>query len=191
VFQQEDGTAYMIPRPDGLGLVYGICGDSDPTTDAIDPDLISKSALYGLCDEVVTNVATINSMDPADALRLAHFFHQQLVFVMDESSGRLQPWAPDVDILAACESSSLAAIAAAESYCAAVQDRCNDNGECVEIGIEPSEEAVAVLAPALNELYGISVVEPTGPSSGDGGMARSTSGSVLLGVASLFLLQEN
>ena len=64
----------------------------------------------------------------------------------------ISPWAPDDDIIAACE---LTDNEAALSYCEQLESRCDQWGNCIDIGYIPSEEAVAALIPALNLLYGI------------------------------------
>ncbi|CAB9524844.1 expressed unknown protein [Seminavis robusta] len=147
VFVQEDGTAYMIPRPDGLGITYGLCNN-----DAFDQELMAKAQQYGLCDETVTDPTVINSMTPEDALRFANAFHRQLRFSISDDN-QIYPWAPDEDILLACENiTSQAAL----GHCEALANRCNDDtGECIEIGVIPSVEAVQELVPALNALYGV------------------------------------
>lgn len=174
VFEQQDGTAYMIPRPDGLGAKYNLCPSSEddntstgapPPPPLVEPELSDKAQQYGLCDEIVTDPSIINSMDTTDALQIANALHRQLKFrVVNHNSEQpyLDPWAPDNDILDACEylssNNGSEDYAAAESYCVDVANRCNDEGICIEIGINPSLEALDAIVPALNEIYGIADV---------------------------------
>jgi hypothetical protein len=155
VFQQEDGTAYMIPRPDGLGIKYNLCSNDETdigTPPLVDDTLSSKAEQYGLCDEIV-DPSLLNNMDRADALKFANVFHRQLFFVANGDS--IDPWVPDTDVLAACATlPDDDSTAAAKMYCERVKGRCNGSGECVDIGIIPSSEAVTQLVPALNEIYG-------------------------------------
>mmetsp|Transcript_92442 Transcript_92442/g.138459 ORF Transcript_92442/g.138459 Transcript_92442/m.138459 type:complete len:317 (-) Transcript_92442:81-1031(-) len=159
VFEKEDGTAYMIPRPDGLGIKYNLCAEGDTSTGTppmVDTTLSEKAEQYGLCDEIVSDPSLLNSMDPADALQFANVFHQQLRFVTNGAGDDIDPWVPDTDILAACEVlSSEDDNAAAKTYCEQVAGRCSDDGMCIDIGFTPSPEAVTQLLPALNEIYGI------------------------------------
>lgn len=141
----------MIPRPDGLGLVYHLCSD---------PSFFDKATTYGLCDETVTDPRIINAMDPVDALQFANAFHRQLVFrsATDStaSTASIEPFAPDNDILAACETLDASAmLEATRNYCEAVKGRCNNDGACIEIGIVPTSAAVDELVPALNDIYGV------------------------------------
>ena len=172
VFEQQDGTSYIIPRPDGLGTKYNLCPfsaeDDNTSTGAppppplVESELSDKVQQYGLCDELVTDPLILNSMDTMDALLIVNAFHRQLRFrVVNRESGEpyLDPWAPDNDILDACDYLSSnndgEDYAAAESYCSSVANRCNGEGVCIEIGIIPSLEAIDVIVPALNEIYGI------------------------------------
>jgi len=146
VFQQEDGTAYIIPRPDGLGTVYNICNGRVPVKEGI----IDKANQYGLCDNDI-NVAAINHIDPNYGLLFVNIFHRQLHFVADGQN--IQPFAPDSDILDACELRE--GDETLNSYCQAVKNQCNSFGECTEMMVVPSEMQVRQIVPALNELYGI------------------------------------
>lgn len=149
VFQKEDGTAYMIPRPDGLGLTYYLCEDWSPWKE--------KAMAYGLCNETVTDPTMINNMDPDDALLFANIFHRQLMFEhrdMDTDFPSLAPWVPDEDLLLACAELH-APQEETQDYCIAVEARCNEYGECIELGIAPSVTALEELVPALTDIYGI------------------------------------
>ena len=115
-----------------------------------DADLAALFEQYGLCEEY-GNPDIINDIPPADALTITNTLHQLLEFKIGED-GMISPWAPDDDIIAACE---LTDSEAAISYCDQLESRCDQWGNCIDIGYIPSEEAVTALVPALNQLYGI------------------------------------
>jgi hypothetical protein len=146
VFQTAAGDAYVIPRPDGTGLLFDIC-------DGGDADLASLFTTYDLCVEVVTDPAVVNSMDPADALRITHALHGHLRFQGVESFGQwnISPWAPDVDLIDACD---LIQGSAAATHCSLLTES-DELGECLDMAPQLSEDAVMELAAALNQLYGI------------------------------------
>ena len=145
VFKKEDGTAYIIPRPDGLGLEYGMC--------QVTNSLFTKAEQYGLCDRTA-DPDIINSIDPDVALEFTAVFHQNLMFVAN--GNEISPWVPDEDILLACDTLVGDSKVATESYCTNVRGRCDEKtGVCLEITFIPSEEEVEILVPALNKIYGI------------------------------------
>ena len=142
VFAVSETSAYIIPRPDGTGLDNGLC-------EADDADLAGLFSQYGLCQEN-GNPSIINDIPPADALAITHALHERLEFTID-ADGMISPWAPDDDIIAACE---LTSATAAIDYCKLLESRCSW-GSCEDIGYIPGAAAVEALVPALNELYGI------------------------------------
>ena len=142
VFAVSDTSAYIVPRPDSMGLDFAIC-------DGEDPEMAALFDTYGLCTEF-GNPTIINDIPPAEALQITNALHQRLRFEVDES-GMISPWAPDDDIIDACE---LTESPDAQEYCQLLDSRC-DGGDCIDIGYIPSLEASEALVPALNELYGI------------------------------------
>ncbi len=92
VFQEPNGTAYMIPRPDGNPDLFAIC--SNPAH-ALRPTLDR----YGLCN-ATPSPEVVNAMAPADALAIAHHLHEALVFIAEQ--GAVTPYVPPDDILALC-----------------------------------------------------------------------------------------
>lgn len=147
VFEQANGTAYVIPRPDGMGLVTGIC-------DGDDAELAALFEANALCDETLDSagVETINSMDTTDALTITHALHENLEFavaIYGDGYADVTPFAPPEHLVAACEGSS-------ESVCDAIDGKYDlDAEECLDIGIVFTEDDAAVLADLLNDLYGI------------------------------------
>ncbi len=147
VFAQSEESAYIIPRPDGMGLVYNLCDDTDIGT------LLDR---YGLCTETLnaTEVSRINDIPIDDALTIAGVLHENLYFGVEND--RLSPWAPPGDLVDACSMSD-DNDSTVEEYCQTLLEFHND-GDCPEMDLEPSAETAIVLASRLNELYGISTV---------------------------------
>ena len=140
VFAVSEERAYIVPRPDGMGLQFELCEDE------------SLGALFsdhGLCDEFA-DPDVINQIAPADALAITNALHQRLRFSVSDE-GRITPYAPEDDIIAACE---LTDDSAALDFCELLESRCTILG-CDDIGYMPGPEAVAALVPALNLLYGV------------------------------------
>jgi len=151
VFAQDAETAYMIPRPDSLGLTFGVCGGDDA-------DLSALFEANGLCEATVgpDTVEVLNSMTPEDALAIGHALHERLVFTAEALSGGgwwFTPWAPDVDLYDAClgpaaDDADLAAL------CADVVSTM-DAGHCEEMARGYTEAEARGVAAALNALYGV------------------------------------
>lgn len=147
VFAQDASSAYIIPRPDGAGLLYALCGNGD--------SLASLFERYGMCADAVEDPSVINSIAPSDALNITHALHSRLVFrACEDASGSssLLPFAPQADVLDACE---LTSDADAQDHCAEVRSLCDSNGVCVDREVVPNAAAATALASALNALYGI------------------------------------
>jgi hypothetical protein len=147
VFATEDGGAYIIPRPDGMGLSTGIC-------DGDDIELAAAFERSGLCDEVA-DPEVINDLNHTDALVITHALHEQLVFTaVDDGDGsaHIDPWAPDEDMLAACDG-PLADETAVDEACDLLAGRSED-GNCTDIGVIYSLEQATLFAAGLNHVYG-------------------------------------
>jgi hypothetical protein len=146
VFQQQSGTAYMIPRPDGHSAWQGPCRDeADPLHDLVNE--------YKLCDSAGSPdaVEAINAMQPADALTLAHALHEQLVFFTTENG--VSPYPFSADIVAACKSNDELSSGVFGPRCETEID-LEGKPRPEEVITYSAEEATA-LAAALNTLYGI------------------------------------
>lgn len=144
VFAQTDESAYIIPRPDALGLQFGLCdGESD---DAI---LLQQ---YGLCDQILDSegVTTINEISPVDALSITSILHQNLRFEVGEGNV-VSPWVPDEDMIDACD---LISDSSVDEYCANIELSSSGN-DCPEIFYSFPEDTAILFADALNQLYGI------------------------------------
>jgi hypothetical protein len=135
VFETEDGVTYMYPRPEGSPYIDELCaGELRETLDR-----------YTLCDES-PDVDLINAMDSADALAISHALHELLVFVAD--AGTVSPWPFQEDIATVCAGSPDPGLS---GVCAQLPQ-----GEvCTDEGLSFTPEEAALLAPALNEVYGI------------------------------------
>ena len=149
VFAQSEDSAYIIPRPDGMGLVYGLC-DGDELGVLLDN--------YGLCTETLSasEVSLINDIPIDDALTIVHALHEHLRFTVEDD--RLYPWAPPDDLLDACKVTD-EYDATVEEYCQTVREYYDNGEDCPSIAFESSTETATVLAIRLNALYGIEVVE--------------------------------
>lgn len=141
-------TAYMLPRPDATGIIYGIC-------DGPDPGLATLFDFYGLCDEALgpSGVEKINNMELADALAISHALHQRLVFAPYELDGNwdIAPFVLPPDLQAACPATNNPSII---DKCDQVLDAvCGPTDIGVVFGLTEAE--AGELALALNQLYGI------------------------------------
>lgn len=147
VFAQKDKTAYMIPRPDTLGIVYGFC-------DGDDAELAELFDRNGLCVQVA-DPELVNSMTPEDALRIAHLLHEQLVFAPERAGENwsVRPGAMTDDVVAACDRAAVD-LSDAQDACRYHRERASSKSHD-DMGRSYTRAEVEQLAPALNELYGI------------------------------------
>jgi hypothetical protein len=148
VFAMDQNSAYIIPRPDGMGLFYDLCDDSE---------IGILMDTYKLCRETLraTDIDLINNIPPDDALLIANALHENLFFTVDDNGG-LNPWAPPNDIVDVCNMSS-DNDSVIESFCeTALEYYDNDSGEdCPNVVFLLSSEEAQVLAGRLNTLYGL------------------------------------
>jgi len=152
VFAMNVSSAYVIPRMDSFGLAskYGMCTGDD--------NLSSLFKKYRLCKGALdsADIEVLNNMKPADALEITHALHKRLCFQAQAtgSSWSITPWGPEDDIMDVCNTTT---DAAAASYCDKIKKHsaCTGPGlACVEMAITPSAEALRVIVPGLNKLYG-------------------------------------
>jgi hypothetical protein len=147
VFTQDGKTAYVIPRPDGAPELKPIC--SDPQN-----DLRALVDRYQLCATAQTpeQAAIVNHIELSDALRITHFLHTQLKFVMTPGGLGIQPFPLPSDVIDACALAGHVNSTALEAICQSERDSLRN-------GIEPALPFTglggAELASRLNELYGI------------------------------------
>mmetsp|Transcript_14580 Transcript_14580/g.22631 ORF Transcript_14580/g.22631 Transcript_14580/m.22631 type:complete len:145 (-) Transcript_14580:411-845(-) len=85
--------------------------------------------------------------------------------VLTQRIHRFDPFAIDDDIIAACEHvAESEADHVAKGYCSDVASRCTEpGGACIEIFYFPNKESAQLLAPAINEIYGITSSGVSGP----------------------------
>jgi len=149
VFAKSESSAYVIPRIDAFGVAakYGMCTGDD--------ELSSLFKKYRLCKETLdsADVEVLNNMKPSEALNITHALHKRLCFQAQAAGGSwsITPWGPDDDIMDVCNTT---ADAAAVSYCDEIKKSFECTGSCVDMAIMPSAEAVRVIVPGLNKLYG-------------------------------------
>eukprot|EP00747_Dinoflagellata_sp_TGD_P217951 gnl/TRDRNA2_/TRDRNA2_90272_c0_seq1.p1 gnl/TRDRNA2_/TRDRNA2_90272_c0~~gnl/TRDRNA2_/TRDRNA2_90272_c0_seq1.p1 ORF type:complete len:267 (+),score=34.59 gnl/TRDRNA2_/TRDRNA2_90272_c0_seq1:69-869(+) len=178
VFAMDETDAYIIPRPDGLGLQYGYC-------EGADAELAALFKANDLCIEVLSDLSRINHMKPADALQITHALHEKLVFEARATNGEweISPWAPDDDLLTICDT-ILTEDTDAQQHCQRLRGRCDENGACIDIGVVPTENAVKAFTPALNEFYGIDY-DPNSIIRDNDATTEATSGAFQLAAYSL------
>jgi hypothetical protein len=132
IFEQSDGTAYLMPRPDGQ--VLDVC--------------VPIFQQYGLCDSALdaAGVERINAMPLDDARALSHALHENLAFRVEGTA--IVPWPLPEDLEVVCPGTSAAG--ACEDYLEVV---CGNSSLGVELALD--EAQAAELAAALNASYGI------------------------------------
>lgn len=153
VFKKETGTAYIIPNPSGLGLVYNICDEYGGGGPMADEYIVKDATKYGLCAEKEGDASLINDIDPDVALKFTTIFHRHTKFT--NKNDAIDPWVPDEDIIAACD--TLNKDSAAINYCNDVKGKCSE-GSCTEQIIIPDSDTVNILVQALNLIYGVKEV---------------------------------
>lgn len=147
VFSANEDSAYIIPRPDGMGLSYDLCDDSEVGV---------LMETYGLCTSTLgaDEVEVINNIPPTDALRITHRLHEQLFFSVDEND-MITPWIPPNDMIDVCGMSDNND-AQVESFCSMVQEYYGE-GECSGIAFFPAPEEAVFIAARANTLYGLDI----------------------------------
>jgi hypothetical protein len=137
----------MIPRPDGAPYLSDVCADASH-------ELHPLVEQYPLCEPATaSSVDLVNAMDPADALALAHYLNDRLVFIAGADG--VTPYALPSDILMACQEDSAFRNGPLQERCD-FEIECAEGGDCPSIGWTHTGEEGVVLAAKMNELYGIS-----------------------------------
>lgn len=146
VFAMSETSAYIIPRPDGMGLNYDLCDDVNVG------DLMNT---YGLCTETLgaSEVDIINDIPPEDALRITNALHSKLLFTVDEND-MISPWAPPNDIVDACQFSDDNDDLVSD-YCDTALGYYDSGNDCPDIAFFPSADEAQIIAARLNTLYGL------------------------------------
>lgn len=146
VFAMSETSAYIIPRPDGMGLVYDLCEDANVG------ELMNT---YGLCTETLgaNEVDIINDIPPADALQITNALHSKLLFTVDEND-MISPWAPPNDIVDACTFSDDNDDLVSD-YCDTALGYYDSGDDCPDIAFFPNAEEASIIVARLNTLYGL------------------------------------
>jgi hypothetical protein len=147
VFSQDGKTAYVIPRPDGAPEL------STPCTSA-NHELHDVVVRYELCSfaENTEQVNTINNIELPDALRVTHFLHTQLKFVVTQDVFGIQPFPIPSDIIDACVLGGQVNSAELESICQTWRDTIANH---VDGPLGYTGPGAVDLVMRLNQLYGI------------------------------------
>lgn len=143
VFAQTEESAYVIPRPDVVGIYFGLCEEG-----TVHAELFAQ---YKLCDEMLDSegIEIINNLPPAAALAITNILHQNLRF--EELDGAIFPFSPEDDMLAAC---ALMDDSLVDDYCAMLENN-QASKECLDIDYNLPEGSVPLFVDALNQIYGI------------------------------------
>ena len=146
VFAMSETSAYIIPRPDGMGLFYDLCDESETGT------LMNT---YGLCLETLgsNEVDIINNIPPEDALLITNALHANLIFSVDEND-MISPWATPSDIVDACNFSD-ANDELVSDFCDTALGYYDSGEDCPNIAFYPTAEEAPIIAARLNTLYGL------------------------------------
>lgn len=203
VFARTDGGVGVIPRLDNTGLKYGLCPGVPNEEPNLDPELAQTMVQNCVCDNCGQDTVTrINNMTPEDALMITNALHHRLIFQYDEDGGSISPWAPDDDIVAACDLRLMEDSNHTDlSICQILRDMMTRwmNGEPIEeIAFIPSAADSEAIVPYLNKLYGITndgalsevttaATAPVEPASGGVGVCAPTIVAVLLLIAAMVL----
>jgi hypothetical protein len=145
VFAESGTSAYILPRPDGAVELTMPCGNPNHPLAAV----VER---YKLCSQAATpaDIDTVNHIDPAAALAIAHYMHAELSFAIG-SRGGLFPTPMTTDVVDACALHPELASADLTSV-------CNRQRADIDAGLvwpEDGGTAVTGLQTRLNELYGI------------------------------------
>ena len=148
VFAMNEDSAYIIPRPDGMGLVYDLCEDADVG------ELMNT---YALCTETLgaNEVEIINDIPPEDALLITNALHSKFLFTVDEND-MISPWAPPDDIVDACNFSD-ANDEVVSGFCETALGYYDSGDDCPDIAFFPTAEEAEIIAARLNTLYGLDI----------------------------------
>ena len=146
VFAMDEQSAYIIPRPDGMGLFYDLCDDANVG------ELMST---YALCSETLgaNEVDIINDIPPEDAILITNALHSKFLFTVDEE-GMISPWAPPNDIVDACKFSD-ANDDSVSDFCDTALGYYDSGEDCPDIAFYPTAEEAPIIAARLNTLYGL------------------------------------
>jgi hypothetical protein len=138
----------MIPRPDNHPTFASVCTNPEA------PFAIVLNR-YDLCQKEAfssSQVDAVNAMAPSDALAIAHFLHERLVFVATENG--VNPGARAEDILEACKSDEAFRTGPMSRRCD-FEIASEQSGGRDDIGWQHTGEQGIALADKLNELYGM------------------------------------
>ncbi len=137
VFKTSESSAYVMPRPDGAAELAALC-EAD---DAALREALDRATLCAANPDI----ASVNTMKPADAIRVARALHSKLRFRAE--GGSVVPFAVPTDVADAC------AMGAPKVLNAACERAKNPGAN--EMAFAYTKAEAEALAPLLNRLYGI------------------------------------
>jgi hypothetical protein len=148
VFSSNGVSAYVIPRPDGAPELGVPCADPQA-------ELHPLVDRYELCAAAgAADASVINNIQLSDALRITHYLHTQLKFVVSSQySLGIQPYAIPSDVVDACAVDRGSNSTDLEAICQHVRDQISSGTEGPPF--TPTEAGSGELAMRLNQLYGI------------------------------------
>jgi hypothetical protein len=147
VFSEDGRVGYIIPRPDGAPELGAVCGDPGHELRSI----VDEHALCQAASSAAA-VEAVNSIPPADALRLTRFLHGKLKFLPTQGGLGIQPYPIPGDIIDACGLRAGSASAELKAICDRERERLRSGHD---IGFSYTGPGAVELVARLNELYGI------------------------------------
>lgn len=147
VFAIDDDTAYIVPRPDALGLEFGLCDD---------PELGDLFDRNGLCVELAAP-DVVNAMTPADAIAIARALHDHIRFtanVASDGSAWISPFPVPTLQIAACDAATDPGDVLATD-CQNNVDPYRVEDACPNLAVVRTQAEAEAMAEALNALFGV------------------------------------
>lgn len=152
IVRAENGTHAMLPRPDGDPRIVEECTTKGPLASLFESAQLCRSATQKTLDRV-------NNLSADEALQTSTFLHERLRFVavapVSELDGaHVEPYPMTDDLLDVCRRNPADRAGVLRSICDE-EFRYEDADSRPAIARIYTMAECSVLAPRLNELYGI------------------------------------
>ena len=147
VVSAEDGTRFMLPRPDGDPRVVAECGRGTPLAATFQNAKLCESANG-------QTLARVNALSKAEAMKTSTFLHGKLAFVVSGDRTRVEPYPLASDLLDVCKTYPDERSGALRSVCDDELRYESANGR-PSIARSSSAAENAAITSRLNDLYGI------------------------------------